>query len=97
MRNSEAELQNSAFTPAQIEQLRGIVKEAVQSEFQEVGLRVDTSDHQEAAGSDLRFLRSLRHAVEGTASKVGGAIVLAITAGVIAIIMWGLNVWKGVL
>lgn len=69
------------FTPAHLAQLRTALRE----ELADAGLRLDGAEHQDEAREDFRFLRRLRQMWDGTAKKIGGAILtgLIVVAGVI--------------
>lgn len=71
------------------DELVAVVRSAVRAEFSAAGLRVDAAADQDEAKEDFRFLRRVRRGVDGAASKVGMAIILAIVSGV----MW--LVWAG--
>ena len=70
-------------------EIEAIVRKAVRDELASSGLRVDTPDHQEEALEDFRFLRKFRRAFDGAASKIGGAVILAIVSGFIWLIWLG--------
>lgn len=69
--------------------LREIVKSAVREELRAVGLRTDDVEHSEAVRDDLKFAGRLRKVVEGVASKVGMAIILAIVGGFVYLLQLG--------
>ena len=71
------------------QELEELVHNAVLKAFDEVGLRVDEPDHRDEAREDFRFIRIMRKSTYGAASKVGLAIILAITSGFVWI------VWQG--
>ena len=79
------------FTREQLEQLRSVFRE----ELADAGLRLDSAEHQDEAREDFRFVRRLRKRVDGAASKVGMAVILAVTSGVIWLIVQGANLWRG--
>lgn len=79
------------FSPEQMEQLRDVFRE----ELADAGLRIDGPEHVDDARRDFMFLRSLRKGVNGTASKIGWAVIAAILAGAIWLFTNGLNMWKG--
>ena len=83
------------FTAEQLKQLENIIRSSVREELNDAGLRLDGADHQDEAKEDFRFIRRLRKRVDGAASKVGMAVILAITSGLIWLVMQGLNLWKG--
>jgi len=85
---------SDGFTPEQIAQIRNAVREAVGEEMADIGLRVDSSDHQDAAREDLRFLRRLRQAADGWASKVGWLVIAALTSGLLYIVNLGIEAWR---
>ena len=81
-----------AMTP---EELEDLIRKAVRAEFSAVGLRVDEPEYQDQAREDFRFLRKMRGAFDGAASKIGYTILLAIAGGISWLVLQGLNVWKG--
>lgn len=83
------------LTVEQLRQIEAVVRLAVREELNDAGLRLDGVEHQDEAREDFRFVRRLRKRVDGAASKVGMAVILAITSGVIWLVMQGLNLWKG--
>lgn len=82
------------FSQAQLEQLEAMYRKVVREELADIGLRVDSPDHQEVAREDLRFLRHLRMAVDGAAAKVGWTVIAAILSGLGYIAYLGLEVWR---
>jgi len=78
---------SKSFTPEQIAQLRMVIRE----EWADAGLRLDGAAHQDEAREDFRFLRRLRLTWDGTAKKVGGAVLTAIIA--VALIIFGSGFW----
>lgn len=83
------------FTKAQLAQLTDAIRAAVREELAEAGLRLDDSDHQDAAKEDFRFLRRLRIGLDGVAAKIGWAIIAAIISGMLWLVNSGLDVWRG--
>jgi hypothetical protein len=86
---------SDAFSPEQLAQLEGVVRKAVREEMGDFGLRVDGPDHVDKAREDFRFIRKLRTAVDGLASKVGIAVIMAILGAIFWIFNSGLQFWKG--
>lgn len=82
---------DNGFTPEQLAQLRAVFRE----ELGDAGLRIDGPDHVDAAREDFRWLRKMRMAVEGTASKVGMAVILAVTSGILYLIVQGFKLFGG--
>lgn len=82
------------FTKAQLAQLTDAIRAAVREELADAGLRLDGTDHQDAAKEDFRFLRRLRTGIDGVAGKIGWTIIAAILGGVIWIVQIGLNAWR---
>lgn len=83
------------FSPSQILQLTLVIKEAIREEMADGGLRLDGADHVDEAREDFRFLRKLRKFMDGTASKIGWAVIAAILGGVIWLFTLGANAWRG--
>ena len=66
----------------------------MREELKEAGLWLETPGQQENAREDFRFLRTFRKAFNGTASKIGTALLLALVSGFVFLVMTGLNFWK---
>ena len=86
---------NDELSPAQVRQLEDIVRLALREALADAGLRLDGGDQQDQAREDFRFIRRLRLLIDGTASKIGYAIIAAFIGGGIWIFTQGLNIWKG--
>jgi len=71
------------------DELEKLIRRAVRDELSDAGLRLDDAKLQDEAREDFRFLRRLRQAVNGAASKVGGAVLLAIVSGVLWLLWTG--------
>lgn len=76
------------FTPEQVEQLRVVLIDVLG----DAGLRIDEANHQDEAREDFRFLRRLRLAWDGSAQKVGTAVLTAVI-GIFFVII-GLGFWQ---
>lgn len=76
------------FTDHQLDQIRAAMRE----ELSDAGLRLDGPDHQDEAREDFRFLRRLRLTWDGTAKRVGTAVLTALIA--IAFIIFGSGFWQ---
>ena len=83
------------FSQEQLKQLETTVRKAVREEMADAGLRLDDGDHVDEARRDFMFLRALRQGLNGTAAKVGWAVILALLAGVFWLFNAGLTFWKG--
>lgn len=79
------------FSPEQMAQLRDLFRD----ELADAGLRIDGPEHVDLAREDFRFLRRLRTGMQGTASKVGWAVILAILGAAIWLFTNGINAWRG--
>jgi hypothetical protein len=79
-----------AFSNEQLEQLRAVFRE----ELADAGLRIDGPEHVDDARRDFMFLRALRKAVNGSASKIGWAIIMAVLGAVFWLVNSGLSSWK---
>lgn len=77
--------------PLSGEQLKQIVREAVREELRAAGLRLDDADHMDEARADFMFLRKVRQAFNGAASKIGGAVILAVVGGMIWLVTAGVQ------
>jgi hypothetical protein len=82
---------DDAFSAAQLKQMRQVLRE----ELGGAGLRVDGADHIDEARRDFMFLRSLRKGVNGTAAKIGWAVIAAVVGALIWLVNGGLNFWRG--
>jgi len=71
------------------DELEDLIRSAVRAEFSAAGMRVDAPSDVDEARKDFLFLRRFRGWVDGTASKVGGAIILAIVSGIVWLIVAG--------
>ena len=87
-------MSDEAFSPAQLAQIAVVVRQAVRDELGDAGLRIDGTDHQDAAKEDFRFLRKLRTGIDGLASKIGWTVIAAMLGGVVWVVQLGLNAWK---
>lgn len=67
------------------------VRHAVRDELRAAGLRIDDEDHVDEARADFMFLRKVRQAFNGAASKVGGAVILAFVGGVVWLLTAGVQ------
>ncbi|RUU81296.1 hypothetical protein [Mesorhizobium sp. M7A.F.Ca.MR.362.00.0.0] len=71
------------------DELIHVIRAAVREEFSAAGMRVDAPADVDEARRDFMFLRRLRGWVDGTASKIGGAIILAVVSGIVWLIVVG--------
>jgi cell division protein FtsX len=78
------------FSPEQLEQLRNLFRE----ELADAGLRIDGPEHVDEAREDFRFMRRLRKGAQGTAAKVGWAVIVAILGGAVWLFTNGINAWR---
>lgn len=78
-----------AFSDTQMEQLRSIFRE----ELADAGLRIDGPEHVDDAREDFRFLRRLRLNWDGSAKRVGNAVLGAVVTLMLAIIGAGFWAW----
>ena len=70
------------------------MRRVVREEFGDIGLHIDSSEHQDTAREDLRFLRKFRQGVDGTASKLGWMIIVAFFGGIFWIMKLGFDAWR---
>lgn len=87
-------MSEEAFTQAQLAQLTEAIRKAVREELADAGLRIDGPDHQDDARRDFMFLRSFRRAMNGTAAKIGWAILAALIGSVFWLVTAGLDIWR---
>lgn len=73
-----------------VDQFQTMLRQTVREELHDAGLRID-GDHQDAAREDFRFLRKLRTSTESVSSRVGMAVILAISGGLITALWSGLK------
>jgi hypothetical protein len=74
-----------------VEQFQAMLRKTVREELHDAGLRIDSETHQDAAREDFRFLRKLRVSAEATSSKVGMAVILVVSGGIITALWSGLK------
>lgn len=86
---------SDGLSQEQMQQIEAVVRRAIREEFAEAGLRLDGPDHVDFARRDFMFVRSLRLAVNGVASKIGAAILIACIGGFVWLLQLGFNSWKG--
>lgn len=86
---------SDAFSPEQLAQLEAVTRKAVREELADAGLRLDGPEHVDDAREDFRFLRRFRKGVDGTAAKIGWAVIAAFLGAVFWLLNSGLNLWKG--
>ncbi len=77
------------FSEEQLAQIR----KAMREELADAGLRLDNADHQDEAREDFRFLRRFRLGWDGSAKKIGNAILLALIAIAGVVIASGFWAW----
>jgi len=77
------------------DELELLIRKTFREELDRAGLRLDAPEHQDAAREDFRFIRRMRLAFDGAASKIGYAILTAFVGGFIWLIVQGANLWKG--
>lgn len=70
-----------------------VIRAAVRAEFSAAGMRVDAPADVDSAREDFRFLRKFRLWFEGSSSKVGGAIILAVVSGIVWLMVIGAQVF----
>lgn len=76
-------------------EIEKIVRRAVRDELADAGLRLHDEDHQDEARLDFLFLRRIRTAYSGAASKIGGAVILSIASGALWLVWVGFqSVWQ---
>lgn len=76
-------------------EIEHIVRKALRDELANAGLLLDEENHVFDAREDFRFLRRLRQAIDGTASKIGYAFLLAIVGGVSTAVWQGFKLMAG--
>lgn len=86
---------SDGFSAEELQQLEAIVEKGVRKGFADAGLRTDEADQIDEARKDFAFVRSLRRGINGTASKIGWVVILAVLGGAFWLFQMGLNVWRG--
>ncbi len=85
---------SDAFSPAQLEQLKAIVREGVHEALEDIGLPVDgdkRADTREAVG----FLFKMKRIWDATVTRIGNSVLTALIAIVFAIVGLGFWQWIG--
>lgn len=75
--------------PMTADELEHLVRKAVRDELSDAGLRVDDIDHQFEARQDFLFLRKMRRAFDGAASKIGYTVLSVIVLGLLGLVWTG--------
>lgn len=68
---------------------------AIRAELKDAGLRLDGDANQTAASADFQFVRRVRLMFESASSKIGGAIILAVVAGIATLFVYGAKAFLG--
>ena len=71
------------------EALREVIPDAMRKEFELVGLDATAPETRAEIRKDMEMIRKLRTGWESAATKIGGAILMAAFAGVLALIAFG--------
>lgn len=87
-------MQNEGFSDEQKRDLAAIVETGVRRGFADAGLRTDEADQIDEARKDFAFVRKWRTGIDGMASKIGWAIIMAVLGAFFWIVSNGLNFWK---
>lgn len=77
------------------DEFANLIRASVRAEFAAIGLRVDDPEDQDEAREDMRLIRRLRKGFDGIASKIGGAIILALVSGLLWLIYLGTHAVLG--
>lgn len=80
---------NQGFSAEQLSQIKSAMREGLA----DVGLRIESEEHQDEAREDFRFLRNLRRAWDGSAKKIGNAILAAVVVVASGIVATGFWAW----
>lgn len=80
---------NQGFTAEQLAQ----IKTAMRETLADVGLRIESEEHQDEAREDFRFLRNLRRGWDGAANRIGNGILASVIVVAGAIIATGFWAW----
>ena len=76
-----------------IQQIESVVRRAIRDEFADAGLRLDDQAHQDEAREDFRFVRRLRKSWDGTVTKIGNSVLIAVIAIAGVIVSLGFWAW----
>jgi len=73
------------------DELSKMMELAVQRGLADAGLFIEDSDDRKEAREDFRFVRRLRKATDGAASKIGYAVITIVTGGLLAALWVGIR------
>lgn len=89
MRNEPTE---SVVLSISKEELHQLMKKSMRETLEDAGLYVADADDRREAREDFRFLRRLRRAMDGVASKVGYSVLAVLTGAALVVIWAGIKV-----
>ncbi len=69
------------------DELSAMMERAVQRGLADAGLFIEDSEDRQEAREDFRFVRRLRRAFDGAASKIGYTVIAMLTGGML-IALW---------
>lgn len=74
------------------DELAAMMENAVQRGLADAGLFIEDSEDRREAREDFRFVRRLRRASDGVASKIGYTIIAMVTGGMLIALWVGVRV-----
>ena len=73
------------------DEIKEIIREVLEEHHEFFGLPIDTTESREQLRADAAFVRRMRHGIDGVASKVGYAVIMAIVAAIGGLIVAGMH------
>ena len=73
------------------DELSALMENAVQRGLADAGLFIEDSEDRREAREDFRFVRRLRKATDGAASKIGYAVITVLTGGMLVALWVGIR------
>lgn len=75
------------------DELEAMIERAVVRGLADIGLKIDEAKDWKEYREDFNFLRRWRKAYSDTASRIGGAVIMALVGGFMLIVALGFKSW----
>ncbi|MDF2994698.1 MAG: hypothetical protein K0R27_335 [Xanthobacteraceae bacterium] len=89
------EIRESVVVSISRSELEAMLERAVVNGLADAGLFIEDSEDRKEARADFTFVRRMRRAFDGAASKIGGAVLLAVAGGFFYLLSLGAKALMG--